>query len=118
MAGLNPIDKNHGEREQSGGEPGVHKEGFYLDDLPDGAVLDVATEHHHYTVVKKAHSLARISGHPKFCPEPVTVAIDGSLEGQSDLKPGYIGCGLHMVFEHPVYHTVTTSPILAVRKVA
>ena len=94
------------------------EEGVYLDDLADGAVLEVETRHHRYKLVKNSQARAFISGHPKYCPEPVTVQIDGSGGGGRELKPGYIGRGMHLVFEHPVYHTITTSRILDIRRVA
>ncbi|HEV2178220.1 MAG TPA: hypothetical protein VGW33_13625 [Terriglobia bacterium] len=100
-------------QDQHGSEDGV-----YLDDLADGAVIELETAHHHYRLVKSAHDEARITGHPKFCPEPVTVEIDGSVDDDFSVRPGYIGRGLHLVFEHPVYHTVTTSCILDVHRVA
>jgi hypothetical protein len=100
------------------GQPGSEEEGVYLDDLAEGAVLELETKHHRYTIVKSHQAQACISGHPKFCPEPVTVEIDGSGGGGCALKPGYIGRGMHLIFEHPVYHTVTTSRILDIRTVA
>ena len=100
------------------GQPEAEEQGVYLDDLADGAVLELETRHHRYKVVKDSQDQASISGHPKYCPEPVTVQIDGSGGGGYELKPGYIGRGMHLVFEHPVYHTITTSRILDIRRVA
>ncbi len=108
----NPISAMEHEREHPGSEKGI-----YLDDLADGAVLEVETQHHHYRIVKSADSRARISGHPKFCPEPVMVNIEGSSSGGFELKPGFIGRGMHLTFDHPTYHTVITSRILNVHKV-
>ena len=109
-----PGDEAGPSKSQSEGEQG----GVYLDDLADGTVLELETKHHRYKIVKSAHAQACISGHPKFCPEPVTVEIDGSGGGGCALKPGYIGRGMHLIFEHPVYHTVITSPILDIHTVA
>jgi hypothetical protein len=110
MPDANPCDENDRQEE----EP----DGVDLDDLADGAVLEVETKHHRYTVVKTASTQVRISGHPKFCPEPVTVEIDRYGAEQFSLKPGFIGCGMHLVFEHPVYHTVTTSRIRHIHRIA
>ena len=99
-------------------QPATTEDGVYLDQLADGAVLELETKNHRYRLVKSAHAQAYISGHPKFCPEPVTVEIDGSGGAGQGLKPGYIGRGLSLVFEHPVYHTVSTSRILDIRRVA
>jgi hypothetical protein len=93
------------------------EDGVYLDDLADGTELELETKNHHYKIVKSAPSQARISGHPKICPEPVTVEIEGSSRaGLAGFKPGFIGRGMHLTFEHPVYHTVTTSRILEIHR--
>lgn len=93
------------------------EEGVYLAELADGEAIEVETRNHRYTLVKSAPGQARISGHPRLCPEPVTVEIDGSAGRGIDLKPGFIGRGMHLIFEHPTYHTVTTSRILDIHKV-
>jgi hypothetical protein len=92
-------------------------DGVYLDDLADGAALEVETKHHRYKIVKTAHTRAHISGHPRYCPEPVTVEIEGSAGGGTTLKPGFIGRGMRLIFEHPTYHTVTTSRIADIHRI-
>lgn len=57
-----------------------------------------------------------ISGHPEFCPCPVPVKVRGSSWGGSMLKVSYLGCGMHMEFEHPTLATITTSRIVSIRK--
>jgi hypothetical protein len=113
MSHPNPSDENDRQGAQPGSEDGVD-----LDGLADGSVLEVETRHHRYTIVKSAHTQVRISGHPRFCPEPVTVDIDRCGAERFSLKRGYIGRGMHLVFEHPVYHTITTSRILDIHRVA
>src|SRR5271169_5043057 len=94
------------------------EDGIYLDDLADGAEIELQTKHHHYKLVKSAHTQARISGHPKICPEPVTVEIEGSSRsGLAGFKPGFIGRGMHLTFEHPTYRTVITSRILEIHRI-
>jgi len=94
------------------------EEGVYLDDLADGTELEVETKNHHYKIVKGAHTQARISGHPTICPEPVTVEIEGSSRaGLMELKPGFIGRGMHLAFDHPKYRTVITSRILEIHRI-
>lgn len=98
-------------------ETGRFEDGVYLDDLADGAEIELETKNHHYRIVKSARSQARISGHPKICPEPVTVEIGGSSHaGLAGFKPGFIGRGMHLTFEHPIYHTVTTSRIVEIHR--
>jgi hypothetical protein len=89
--------------------------GVHLDDLSEGTVLEVETQHHWYTIVKCARGQALISGHPKFCPEPVPVRIEGSTWGGSMLKVRFIGRGMHLEFRHPTYLSIRTSRIVDVR---
>jgi hypothetical protein len=104
------VDHRTGE---SGSEVGV-----YVDDLPDGATLEVETRHHRYKIAKGGDTQVRISGHPMYCPEPVTVEIEGSTGEGLGLKPGFIGLGMRMIFQHPTYnHTVTTSRVMDIHRV-
>ncbi len=89
--------------------------GVYLDDLPHGATLDVETQNRHYKIVNHGAGQALISGHPKFCPQPVLVKIHGSNWGGSMLKVRFIGRGMHLEFRHPEYRTIMTSRIVEIR---
>lgn len=88
--------------------------GVYLDRLPAGAELEVRTQNRNYRIVNEGEGRATISGHPKFCPEPVSVRIGGSSWGGSMLKMSFIGRGMHLEFVHPAYQTVTTSRIVEI----
>lgn len=99
------------------GRQSENDDGIYFDDLEDGTTLELETQHHRYSIVKRAHGQARISGHPRFCPEPVMVEIGGSTPEGLIVKPGFIGRGMHLTFDHPKYHTVTTSRILAIHRI-
>src|SRR5712692_593044 len=89
--------------------------GVYLDELPHGAILDVETQNRHYYIVNHGSGQALISGHPKFCPQPVLVKIHGSNWGGSMLKVRFIGRGMHLEFRHPEYRTIMTSRIVEIR---
>jgi hypothetical protein len=93
--------------------------GVYLPDLPQGAAVEIATTNHVYTLVKSGENSALISGHPTFCPKPVTVTVHGSTWGGSLLKQGFIGRSMHLEFRHPDYvRPIVTSRIVEVRAVA
>ena len=111
------MDASAAKERQPG--PPEREEGFYLDALATGAVLELETQHHSYTLVKGAGSEVLISGHPAFCPEPVAVKIAGSVHGRTfvDPRPGFIGRGMNLVFKHPVFDTVVTSQIREIQKV-
>jgi hypothetical protein len=89
--------------------------GVYLDRLPEGAEIEVRTLNRNYRIVNHGKGRALISGHPKFCPEPVLVRIGGSSWGGSMLKMSFIGRGMHLEFVHPAYQTITTSRIVEIR---
>jgi hypothetical protein len=92
--------------------------GVHLDELSEGTVLEVETQHHLYTIVKHTSGRALISGHPSYCPHPVPVRIAGSTWGGSMLKLRFIGRGMHLEFCHPTYHTITTSLVVDIRTAA
>ncbi|MGD0129231.1 MAG: hypothetical protein ABSF46_28235 [Terriglobia bacterium] len=89
--------------------------GVYLDGLCEGAMLEVETQHHAYTIVIRGRGRDLISGHPKYCPNPVPVRIEGSTWGGSMLKVRFIGRGMQLEFRHPVFRTIITSRIVNIR---
>ena len=98
---------------QSEVEGGVH-----LHDLPPATVLEIETENHTYTAIVHRHAEALLSGHPDFCPEPVSVRIHGSTWGGSMLKRAFIGRGMHLEFRHPDHRrAIVTSRIVEIREV-
>ena len=91
--------------------------GVYLQDLARGAVLEIETMDWTCTLVYCGDSEACVSGHPRFCPEPVRVFVAGSTWGGSMLKQFFIGRGMHLEFMHPEYKRVLTSPIIEIREI-
>ncbi len=89
--------------------------GVYLDELCEGAVLEVETEHHGYTIVVRGRGQELISGHPQYCPDPIPVRIAGCTWGGSMLKLRFIGRGMRLEFRHPVFRTILTSRIVDIR---
>ncbi len=89
--------------------------GVYLDNLSEGATLEIETQNRWYTIVNRGRGKVLISGHPKFCPAPTLVRIEGSTWGGSMLKSRFIGRGMRLEFRHPSYRTITTSRIMEIR---
>ena len=90
--------------------------GVYLPNLPRGAAVEIETRNHTYMLVNCGDNAAMISGHPKYCPKPVKVSIQGSTWGGSLLKQGFIGRSMHLEFTHPDFRgSITTSRIVEVR---
>lgn len=96
---------------QSEVEGGVH-----LPDVRPGSVLAIQTANRMYRMVVLGDRTALLSGHPTFCPDPAEVRINGSTWGGSMLKMKFVGRGMHLEFEHPIYRTILTSRIIDVRE--
>jgi hypothetical protein len=109
------MDKMNRDKGKGGSVP---DEGVNFNDLSTGSVVEFETQHHHYTLIKRSGDQALISGHPLFCPSPISVHIEGSLPElpPSVPKPGFIGKGMYLLFNHPVYHSITTSRIREIHK--
>jgi len=89
--------------------------GVCLDDLSEGALLEVETQNRWYTILIRARGKEVIWGHPQYCPAPVPVRIAGSTWGGSMLKLRFIGRGMRLEFRHPVFRTIITSRIVDIR---
>jgi hypothetical protein len=92
------------------------EKGVDLDELPVGAVLEVQTRHNLYHIENRGDGMAVISGHPKYCPEPVLVSLYGSSLGAQPPRMRFLGEGRRMEFRHPVLGLVSTSRIESVRR--
>lgn len=91
--------------------------GLFLDRLQAHSVLQIQTQNHCYTAVMMGAGQALISGHPKYCPQPVLVAIAGSTWGGSMLKRRFVGRGMHLEFCHPEYSApIVTSRVQEIRE--
>jgi hypothetical protein len=89
--------------------------GVHMRDLLPGSVVSIKTLNHEYKIVVLGEDTALISGHPAFCPDPTEVRIHGSTWGGSMLRSKFLGRGMHLEFEHPVYKTILTSRILDIQ---
>jgi hypothetical protein len=76
--------------------------------LAPGTCLELKTRHNSYTLQYLGDGRVEICGHPQYCPVPTVVKLQGSS----------LGVGLRFEFDHPVHAMVTTSKIIALRRVA
>ncbi len=91
--------------------------GVHLDHVAPGVRLEIQTQHRWYTVINCGHGWVLISGHPKYCPQPLLVRILGSNWGGSMLKTAFIGRSMHLEFQHPEYDApVITSRIREIKE--
>jgi hypothetical protein len=93
---------------------------FIKDDLPVGKTLKVRTQNTVYFIDRVAEGKEgiEISGHPRYCPEPVKAYILGSNFGGSMLKIGFVGRGMYMEFSTENHRgTIVTSRIKEVEEV-
>jgi hypothetical protein len=89
--------------------------GVHLDRMLPGAVLEIETKDWTCRLEYCGDYAALVSGHPRFCPDPVEVAVCGSTWGGSLLKQHFIGRGMHLEFIHPIFRRILTSRIVEIR---
>ncbi len=82
--------------------------------LMRGSLIDVETKSRHYKIECLGGYAIRISGHPEYCPDPVTAQLQGSVTKEGALEPGLIGRGMRLIFLLDEHHPVTTSRVLHV----
>ena len=99
-----PVDSP--ESSQTGELTG--RERIDLASLAPGTCLELKTRHNSYTLQYLGEGRVEICGHPQYCPVPTVVKLQGSS----------LGIGLRFEFHHPVHALVTTSRIMALRRVA
>jgi hypothetical protein len=75
------------------------RDGVQLSDLKEGSVIDIETKSRHYSVEYLGGDRVRVSGHPHWCPTPVEARLEGSLRNSGSFEPGFVGTGMHIVFE-------------------
>ncbi|MDP9115077.1 MAG: hypothetical protein M3O20_15525 [Acidobacteriota bacterium] len=85
------------------------------EDLLPGSMIDVETRSRHYRIKCLGGTSIRVSGHPDYCPEPVSANLHGSVDQEGVLEAGFIGRGLRMIFLLDDSHPITTSRVLHVR---
>jgi len=94
-------------------------EGVQLTELEKGSVIDIETKSRHYSIEYLGEDQVRISGHPQWCPTPVVVRLEGSMRNSGEFEPGFVGLGMHIVFQrldNPV--PVTTTEVRDLRLAA
>ncbi len=90
--------------------------GVDLRSLPRQSKIEVATKNRRYVLITECGGEVWITGHPRYCPEPVLVEVSGSNWGGSMIKTHYLGRGMHMEFRHPSFPgSIVTSAILDIK---
>jgi len=92
------------------------EEGILVNELSPGALLEIRTKHRIYFLENQGNGQMWIAGHPRFCPRPVLVKVQGSTWGGSMLRMNYIGPGMHLEYRHPRYGLIRTSVIERIRE--
>jgi hypothetical protein len=96
----------------------IHSEiegGVHLRDLPPGSVLSIQTKNRSYRMVVVEDGTVLISGHPKFCPAPPEVRINGSTWGGSMVKEKPRRPRHAPRIRAPLHRTILTSRIVDIR---
>jgi hypothetical protein len=84
-----------------------------LTNLASGVRIDVETRNRHYLIECLGGSAIRISGHPQYCPDPVSGHLQGSSDKSGILEPGLIGRGMYLRFLLDNHVPVTTSRVVS-----
>jgi hypothetical protein len=84
-----------------------------LTKLECGTRLDVETRNRHYLIQCLGGSAILISGHPEYCPAPVSGYLQGSSDKSGVLEPGLIGRGKYLRFLLSGQRPVTTSRVVS-----
>jgi hypothetical protein len=87
-------------------------ESVKCESLERGSVIEVQTKSRHYQIECLGGDVIRISGHPEFCPEPVTAHLQGSFNREGVFEPGTIGRGMWFRFLLEGERPVTTSRVI------
>jgi hypothetical protein len=87
----------------------------YVDftNLPCGVRIEVETKNRHYLIECLGGGAVLISGHPEYCPAPVTGHLQGSSDKSGVLEPGLIGRGKHLRFLLDDQRPITTSRVVS-----
>jgi len=78
-------------------------------------VIDVETKSRHYRIECLGGNAISISGHPEYCPEPVSARLHGSVDKQGALEFGVIGRGKRLRFLLDERQPVTTTRVVRLR---
>jgi hypothetical protein len=86
-----------------------------LKNLDPSSSIDVETSSRHYKIECLGGNAIRISGHPEYCPEPVSAWLHGSINHEGAIEFGVIERGRRLVFllDQP-RRPVTTSRVVHV----
>ena len=121
ISGIKPVDdfrKYFGDEEAGKIVESEIEGGVKVDDIPVGHFIEVETQNTIYKIERREDG-TYISGHPKFCPEPIKVNIHGSTWGGSMIKKGFIGRGMSLEFnipDRPDLKTIKTSQIVEIKE--
>jgi hypothetical protein len=85
-----------------------------LNRLEHGSVVDVKTRNHHYKIEYLGGNKIRISGHPQYCPLPVTAQLEGALDRKGLFDAVLIESGKRLLFVVEDRIPVRTSEVLHV----
>ena len=92
--------------------------GVFLESTAVGAIVEARTANSTYRLRYLGKGWAEISGHPRYCPQPVKVRLNGSRWLDSSVRESYVSPGMQLKFTDPSGKSVLTSPIESVTRIA
>lgn len=119
LAGITAVSES--ERNETGslmgrnlGDADGSDGGVFLSGLPVGRAVQVETANRTYSIRNLGDDEAEISGHPRYCPEPVRVRLHGTQWLDSKIPECYLAPGMRLQFTDPKRVSIMTSPIRSV----
>lgn len=91
------------------------EDGLFLEGLPAGTVVQADTANHSYRIRMISKTHAEISGHERYCPDPVLVRLTGTQWLDSSISQCYVARGLQLEFVDSEGVGILTSPITRLR---
>jgi hypothetical protein len=85
-----------------------------LKNVRPGSLIDVETTNRHYRIECLGGEEIRISGHPRYCPQPVPAHLQGSVDYRGAVESGFIEPGMRMQLVLNDDHPIRTSKIVSV----
>lgn len=98
------------------GGAGSDADGVFLESSAVGDVVEARTANSVYHLRYLGGGWAEISGHPRYCPQPVRVRLNGSRWLDRSVRDSYVSAGMQLQFTDPSGKSVLTSPIESVKR--
>ena len=92
--------------------------GILLTETPVGTQIEARTANNVYRLLHAQRGLIEISGHPKYCPHPVSIQIGGTCWLDQSSESPFLAPGMSIQFVDRSGRSVVTSKIQSIQVVS